>query len=89
MKYMNRKERRRMERLFGYKDMYKNLDIKSQSEIRLRKIKAGIEMHLKFIEDNYNRILKEREEREDKMIQNLVDHGYKLEDAHRIVLKNR
>ena len=89
----NRRQRRRMERMFAglneNKDLSPEERIEHKADVRKRKREAGKKIHNQHLENIENSLREQREEREARTVQGLVDSGYSTTEAMDLINRNK
>jgi len=86
---MNRQQRRKIEKQLGYHKKYKNMTPEERAEVKAKKLAASKQIEKQNYEENLNKLLKEDEERDERIIKSFIDSGKTLEQAKEILTKNK
>ena len=85
----NRKQRRKIEKELGLLKEFKKLSPEGKKEVQKRKRDAGIQIHLKNVQERNHNLEMASAEREAKMIQSLIESGKSEEEVMRMIENNR
>jgi hypothetical protein len=85
----NRKQRRKIEKELGLLKEFKKLSPTAKREVQKRKRDAGIQIHLKNVQETNHNLEMANAEKEAKMIQSLIESGRTEEEVMRMIENNR
>ncbi|NBO21783.1 hypothetical protein EBU94_00360 [bacterium] len=85
----NRRQRRKLEKELGLLKEFKKLSDAGKKEIQKRKRDAGIQIHLKNVQEANHNLEMANAEREAKFIQSLIESGKSEEEVMRMIENNR
>ena len=84
----NHRQRRKMEKDLGLLAEFKKLSEAEKAEVRRRKREAGIQIHLRNVQEMENQKIQAEAESYAKRIQSWIEGGKTPEEAEAIVKKN-
>ena len=87
--YQNRKARRDFAKLAKMHRIKQNAPLKEQFEMTSAAIKAGRQLHMKFVEDSDNNQVKAQKIKNAAIIESFVKSGFTVKEAKAIVERNR